>query len=83
MSNTMKNLASGRQPRAGYYPDHEHVTRLERMADGITELVAHLDRCRVGIELGPVERTGVQGAMMSVYIRDPDNNLIELSVYSS
>ena len=43
MSNTMKNLASGRQPRAGYYPDHEHVTRLERMADGITELVAHLD----------------------------------------
>ena len=29
--------------RAGYYPDHERVTALNRMADGITELVAHLD----------------------------------------
>ena len=51
--------------------------------DAMDELVAHLDRCRVGIELGPVERSGAQGAMMSVYIRDPDNNLIELSVYPS
>jgi catechol 2,3-dioxygenase-like lactoylglutathione lyase family enzyme len=47
------------------------------------ELVAHLERRRVGIELGPVERIGVQGTMMSVYIRDPDKNLIELSVYPS
>jgi catechol 2,3-dioxygenase-like lactoylglutathione lyase family enzyme len=47
------------------------------------ELVAHLNQCRVSIELGPVERTGVQGAMLSVYIRDPDNNLLELSVYPS
>ncbi len=30
-------------PQAGYYPDHERVIELERMADGITELVAHLD----------------------------------------
>jgi hypothetical protein len=29
--------------RAGYYPDHQRVIELERMADGITELVAHLD----------------------------------------
>jgi hypothetical protein len=29
--------------RAGYYPDHERVIELDRMADGITELVAHLD----------------------------------------
>jgi catechol 2,3-dioxygenase-like lactoylglutathione lyase family enzyme len=49
----------------------------------MNELLAHLDRCKIGIELGPVKRTGVQGTMMSVYIRDPDNNLIELSVYPS
>jgi hypothetical protein len=30
-------------PQAGYYPPHERVIKLERMADGITELVAHLD----------------------------------------
>jgi len=29
--------------RAGYYPDHERVIELDRMADGITELAAHLD----------------------------------------
>jgi catechol 2,3-dioxygenase-like lactoylglutathione lyase family enzyme len=33
------------------------------------------------VELGPVERTGAQGTMDSVYLRDPDGNLIELSVY--
>ena len=30
-------------PRAAYYPDPDRVVQLERMADGITELVAHLD----------------------------------------
>ena len=37
------------------------------------------------IELGPVERTGARsaalGPMMSVYIRDPDGNLVEISAY--
>jgi hypothetical protein len=30
---------------------------------------------------GPVERTGARGAMMSVYFRDPDDNLVEVSEY--
>ena len=34
---------SNNSPRAGYYPDHPRVVELNRMADGITELVAHLD----------------------------------------
>jgi catechol 2,3-dioxygenase-like lactoylglutathione lyase family enzyme len=45
----------------------------------ITELTAH----GVPIEEGPVRRTGALGPIDSVYLRDPDGNLIEISVYSS
>jgi len=43
MTNTLNALPAEHLPHAGYYPDHERVIELERMADGITELVAHLD----------------------------------------
>jgi catechol 2,3-dioxygenase-like lactoylglutathione lyase family enzyme len=33
----------------------------------------------VDIVEGPVERTGATGSLLSIYFRDPDNNLIELS----
>ena len=35
----------------------------------------------VVVEVGPVERTGARGQMMSVYFRDPDGNLVEVSQY--
>lgn len=41
--------------------------------------IAHLNRCRVDIEDGPVRRTGATGPLMSIYLRDPDGNLIEIS----
>jgi catechol 2,3-dioxygenase-like lactoylglutathione lyase family enzyme len=47
----------------------------------IDDVLAHLAACGVTIELGPVERTGAQGPMMSVYFRDPDQNLVEVSRY--
>jgi catechol 2,3-dioxygenase-like lactoylglutathione lyase family enzyme len=40
--------------------------------------MAHLARCGVALELGPVGRSGAQGGLRSLYIRDPDGNLIEL-----
>jgi catechol 2,3-dioxygenase-like lactoylglutathione lyase family enzyme len=42
---------------------------------------ARLALAGVAIELGPVPRTGARGPMMSVYFRDPDRNLVEVSVY--
>jgi len=45
----------------------------------LAEVVAHFDRCGVAIELGPVERVGAAGSILSVYVRDPDANLVEIA----
>ena len=47
----------------------------------INDLINYLKKCDVAIEEGPVGRTGARGPILSVYIRDPDQNLIELSNY--
>jgi catechol 2,3-dioxygenase-like lactoylglutathione lyase family enzyme len=47
----------------------------------IDDVIAHLRACGVAVELGPVARNGALGAMSSVYFRDPDQNLIEVSRY--
>lgn len=43
---------------------------------------AHLRREGFGIELGPVPRTGATGPIRSLYLRDPDGNLVEVSEYA-
>ena len=51
------------------------------LVDGdIEALTAHLRHHNLAVELGPVPRTGATGPITSVYLRDPDGNLIELSV---
>lgn len=47
----------------------------------IEDVVAHLKGVGVEIEQGPTRRTGATGPIMSVYFRDPDGNLIEVSRY--
>jgi catechol 2,3-dioxygenase-like lactoylglutathione lyase family enzyme len=44
-------------------------------------VLAHLAAAGVRVEEGPVPRTGAQGPITSVYIRDPDLNLIEIASY--
>ena len=47
----------------------------------IEEVISHLNAGNYTIELGPVARDGALGAMTSIYLRDPDHNLIEISNY--
>lgn len=45
----------------------------------LPEVMAHLQTCGVAVLDGPVQRTGATGPILSVYFRDPDANLIEVS----
>lgn len=47
------------------------------------EVLTHLAACGVPVLQGPVPRTGALGPITSVYFRDPDHNLIEVSRYDS
>lgn len=49
--------------------------------DPLEVVLADLAASGVALEEGPVSRTGARGPITSVYIRDPDRNLIELSNY--
>jgi len=50
--------------------------------DPIAQIISHLDTCGVAVIEGPVKRAGAMGPMTSIYIRDPDQNLIEIAVYN-
>jgi catechol 2,3-dioxygenase-like lactoylglutathione lyase family enzyme len=47
----------------------------------LDEVMSYLADLRVHIEEGPVERTGAVGKLRSIYLRDPDHNLVEISNY--
>ncbi|NEI68478.1 VOC family protein [Rhizobium lusitanum] len=85
-----KALTFGNQKINLHRAGHEFEPKAERPTPGSADLcfisstpldgiVAHLRAEGVAIEEGPVRRTGATGPILSVYFRDPDSNLIEVS----
>lgn len=48
-------------------------------AEPLERVMKHMESCGVDILEGPVDRTGAQGPIQSIYLRDPDGNLLEIS----
>src|SRR5215211_6982212 len=48
----------------------------------ILDALAHLARCGVAVECGPLQRFGAKGSGTSVYFRDPDGSLMEFISYA-
>lgn len=85
-----KALTFGNQKINLHRAGHEFEPKAERPTPGSADLcfisdtpldgiIAHLRAEGVAIEEGPVRRTGATGPILSVYFRDPDSNLIEVS----
>lgn len=51
-------------------------------SESLEKVLQHLNALNVQILEGPVQRTGALGPILSVYFRDPDQNLIEVSQYT-
>ena len=51
-------------------------------ASPMSEVISHLQASGVEIIEGPVKRSGATGPITSVYIRDPDQNLLEIATYA-
>ena len=87
-----KGLTFGRQKFNLHQAGHEFEPKADLAKPGtidiclitttpIDAVIAHLDREDVAILQGPVMRTGAIGEIRSVYFRDPDLNLVEVSNY--
>jgi catechol 2,3-dioxygenase-like lactoylglutathione lyase family enzyme len=85
-----KALAFGQQKINLHLAGREFEPKAERPTPGsadlcfivatpLDEVIAHLEAQHVALVEGPVKRTGATGPIRSVYVRDPDRNLIELS----
>lgn len=87
-----KALHFGRQKINLHKQGHEFEPKADKPVPGsadlcfisatpLTQVIDHLNSQNVPILEGPVERSGALGPMVSVYLRDPDGNLIEISNY--
>lgn len=69
------------EPKATHpKPGSQDICLLLESGQTIDACRRHLAACGVDVEEGPVERTGALGKILSVYVRDPDGNLIEVRV---
>lgn len=89
-----RGLAFGRQKINLHVVGKEFSPRAHRATAGSADLcfiaavpldqvIAHLNAEGIAIEHGPVPKSGAAGPITSVYFRDPDLNLIEVSTYDS
>jgi catechol 2,3-dioxygenase-like lactoylglutathione lyase family enzyme len=89
-----RGLAFGRQKINLHQAGREFEPRAARATPGsgdfcliaavpLDVVIAHLAACDVPLVQGPVTKTGALGPMQSVYFRDPDGNLVEVSVYDA
>ena len=87
-------LKFGRQKFNLHQAGREFLPKADRPTPGSADLcliaktplaavIAHLEKNGVALEEGPVARTGATGPILSVYFRDPDMNLIEVSNYGA
>jgi catechol 2,3-dioxygenase-like lactoylglutathione lyase family enzyme len=85
-------LAFGRQKINLHEAGHEFEPKAARPTPGSADLcliteapldrvLARLTEAGIPIEAGPVARTGAEGPISSIYLRDPDGNLIEIATY--
>lgn len=85
-------LAFGAQKINLHLAGHEFEPKAARPLPGSADLCfitsmplaqvrAHIESCGAAILEGPVRRTGALGSITSLYLRDPDGNLIEVSNY--
>jgi len=85
-----KALTFGNQKINLHRAGHEFEPKADRPTPGsadlcfisdtpIDDVIVHLQAEGVAIEEGPVRRTGATGPILSVYFRDPDHNLTEVS----
>lgn len=51
--------------------------------DKLEDIIHHLKSYYVEIIKGPIEKHGSEGPMTSIYVNDPDKNLVEISVYKN
>ena len=89
-----RGLAFGRQKLNLHQAGREYEPKALRPAPGAIDLcfiaatplgqvIEALEAEKVAIIQGPVAKTGALGSMQSVYFRDPDGNLVEVSNYDA
>jgi uncharacterized cupin superfamily protein/catechol 2,3-dioxygenase-like lactoylglutathione lyase family enzyme len=92
--NGRKALAFGAQKMNLHLAGREFEPKADHPAPGsadfclisarpLDEVIEHLRQCDVPIIEGPVDKVGATGPLRSVYFRDPDRNLVEVSVYQA
>jgi len=89
-----RGLSFGRQKLNLHQAGREYEPKALRPAPGAIDLcfiaatplgqvIESLKAEKVAIIQGPVAKTGALGSMQSVYFRDPDGNLVEVSNYDA